>query len=772
MGARADSWTGEKADGRTGGPADGSIAAASKASVRWSALVLLATVVTQPLTAQAGENGGTTAKPVDPETVPRPHGLARLTTEVIRVDGRLDERAWGDAEPLTDFVQSQPHAGLPATEPTVARILYDDRALYFGVLCYDSNPTRLVVTSLEYDLPGQSTRDMDVFSVTLDTFFDRRNSFIFLINPYGAIRDGQTFNDSREVDFAWRAVLQLKTTVHDSGWTLEMAIPWTTLRFDPTQGEQRWGLNMLRRVRRKSEDSYWAPLDRRDAVHRMSKAGTLDGLRDLRSGRNLRIKPFVLGQGLSGRELFQSDGLEFDGGLDVKWGITPGLTVDGTFRTDFSQVEVDQEQVNLTRFPLFFPEQRDFFVENSGSFVLGDVTERNYRMGSSLRDFTLFHSRRIGLSIDRRPIPIIGGVRLTGREGGFEIGVLDMQTESFGEQASENFGVLRVRRNLGESDVGAMFINRQATGDRADGEFNRSYGFDANLVPVDGMIVNSYLARSEANGVSGDRTAARVSLAWRDRIWDASAFVKHVGEAFDPGVGFVRRTGIRHGYATFGAHPRPPLLGLQEINPYAEFHYVTNLDADLLTRRGIVGFDAIFFEGAQIELQLQNRFERVEQPFTPGGDATVAVGDYDFNEWSATLQSSIARPLSARLRLLGGGYFGGSRFSAEASALWRPSYRLSLEAAASRDHIDLATGTFEPLILRSQIRFSGSTNFFANVSVQYNSAVEQVITNLRVNFIHAPLSDIFFVFTERRDVARGIVLERAVTTKITRLFAF
>ena len=352
MGGRAVRRPDGQADRRTGGridlsnlralpptdrPPDRLTARRSQLRIGLTLVLLSPALLSPPSSlAQELENGGSVETAVDPEAVPRPLGFATRTSDVIRIDGHLDEPAWDRAEPLTNFVQSQPDAGLPATERTVARILYDHKALYVGVLCYDSDPTRLVVTSLEYDLPGQSTRDMDVFSFTLDTFLDRRNSFIFLINPYGAIRDGQTFNDSREIDFAWRAVLQLKTTVHDSGWTVEMAIPWTTLRFDPTQGEQRWGLNMLRRVRRKSEDSYWAPLDRRDPVHRMSKAGTLDGLRDLRSGRNLRIKPFVLGQGLSGQDLLQSDGLELDGGLDVKWGITPGLTVDGTFRTDFA----------------------------------------------------------------------------------------------------------------------------------------------------------------------------------------------------------------------------------------------------------------------------------------------------------------------------------------------------------------------------------------------------------------------------------------------------
>lgn len=473
----------------------------------------------------------------------------------------------------------------------------------------------------------------------------------------------------------------------------------------------------------------------------------------------------------SDRYFETGDALEFDGGLDVKWGVTSGLTADGTFRTDFSQVEVDQEQVNLTRFPLFFPEQRDFFVENSGSFILGDVTERNYRMGSSLRDFTLFHSRRIGLSSDRRPVPIVGGARLTGRAGHFELGVLDMQTESFDSQQAENFGVLRLRRNLGNADLGAMFVNRQTTGG-GGGVYNRSLGADANLRMFDHLIVNSYVARTEETNGAGDRTAARVSVAWRDRIWDMSGFVKHVGDGFNPAVGFVRRRGIRHAYATLGAHPRPSVLALQEINPYGEVHVITDLASDLLTRRGVLGLGVNFLDGTAVRLVYQNRFERLDEPFELG-DVAVPVGRYDFHEARAELQTAVARPISGRVELSGGGFFDGHRISVETSALWRPHYRFSLEVGASRDDIELAAGPFSANTVRSQVRFAYSTGLFANVSVQYvDSNVDRlVVTNLRVNLIHAPLSDVFLVYTERRDLDTGTV-ERLITTKITKLFGF
>ncbi|UCG87600.1 MAG: carbohydrate binding family 9 domain-containing protein [Gemmatimonadota bacterium] len=733
---------------------------------------------------QQGALQGGGAYPIDVEAAPRPATEAVYATSAVRVDGRLDEAAWRAAQSVSGFTQSQPDAGYPATERTEVRILYDADRLYVGALCYDSEPDKLVITTLEYGL-GPSTHDMDVFAITLDTFLDRQNAFIWLVNPYGAYRDGQVFNDSRSADYAWRGVVDIKTEVHDSGYTVEMGIPWTTLRFDRTRGEQQWGMQLMRRVRRKREDSYWAPVDRRDLVHRMSKAGTLNGLRDVSPGRNLKIKPFVFATSLSGslHPTGASNDEGLDAGLDVKYGLTSGLTLDLTYNTDFSQAEVDQQRVNLTRFPLFFPEQREFFVENSGSFVLGDVTERNYRMGSSLRDFTLFHSRRIGLS-GGRPIPIFAGGRVTGRAGDFELGLLNVQTEAV-EPASpldpstrtpaENFTVVRVRRSFGGSDAGGMFLNRQATGSSADGEFNRSYGFDVNLHLLDHMIVNSYLVGSDEPGAAdASQLAGRVSVAWRDQLWDASGFVKQVGAAFNPGVGFVRRRGIRHAYATAGAHPQPKVPLVQEMNPFGEIHHLTDSNRELLTREATVGLGVIFLDGSNASLSYSNRFERLDEPFSvdPDGRVVFPAGDYGFHEARVSFRSSAAKPLNFSADVTAGGFYSGSRISIGAAAQWRPSYRLSFRFSASHDDVSGEGGSFTAVVLRSRVQFAASTKLFGSGDVQYNSQTDELIANVRVNLMYAPLSDVFLVYTERRDTGENLVLERSVTAKVTKMFAF
>lgn len=744
------------------------------------AIALAALLISGAARAQTGPGGQASAAdtaprwPIDPETAPRPVGRAFRAAPPIKIDGRLDEPGWWQAEPMENFIQSVPNEGYPATEPTVVRILYDESKLYIGALCYDSRPDRLVVKTLEWEMPGLSTHEIDIFNVYLDTFLDRRSSFMFLVNPGGAYRDGQSFNDSRNLDFGWDGLVEVRTEVHDSGWTVEMAIPWTSLRFDPTREEQVWGLNFFRRSKGKLEDSFWAPLDRRDRGHRVSKAGMLVGLPTVKPGRNLAVRPFVLAGRGSGREVADENrGTTFDGGVDLKYGLSPRLTLDLTYRTDFSQVEVDREQVNLTRFPLFFPEQRDFFLENSGTFQFGDLTEREYRTGSSLREFTLFHSRRIGLA-EGRPVPIVGGVRLTGQAGGFELGLLNVQTEAFEDDPPENFSLVRLRRNLFEAtDVGFMFANRQAMDGSGGQRYNRSFGVDANVAVLGGLILNSYFAVTESPGREGNHTAARVNMGWRDRLWDVGGFVQQIGGDFNPGLEFARRTDMRHFYATAGAHPRPRVSFLLNVNPYLEGHYITDLDGLLETRTGTAGVGVEFRDGGALDLQLSDRFERVERPFRVGTDVRIPVGSYGFQDASARYTSNRGRTVSGSVELSGGGYFGGARRSVGATLLWEPGYRFVMDLSATHNELTVQGRSFTADLYGARLKYAYSTRLYGGVLVQYNAATEEVVRSLRLTFIHAPLSNFYLAYTERRDVGdtKG-VRERFLTAKLTKYFQF
>jgi hypothetical protein len=737
-------------------------------------LTLFLTLAVTPVLAQesaAPVGAAGRQYPIDPETAPRPSTRATRTDRRIEIDGHITEEAWNAAEPLTDFVQQLPNTGALATYPTFVRVLYDDEHLYVSAVCVQ-NRKDIIIAGLQRDFDSGNS---DIFGLTLDTFLDRRNSFLFLVNPGGAIRDEQTFNDSRNIVDAWEGVIRAKTVVTDTAWYAEIAIPFTTLRFARSSNPQDWGVNFVRRVRLVNETSYWAPLDRQYRVHRMSKAGTLTGLEGLTPGRNLTLKPYALAGHSTGSQVPSTSlGARYDGGMDLKYGVTSGLTLDLTTRTDFSQVEVDQEQVNLTRFSTFFPERRDFFIENSGSFSFGDVTERNYRMGASLSDFTLFQSRRIGLTNDGRPISILGGGRLTGRAGPYELGVINMQTDDFEGATTtpaENFTAARVKRNIfGKSDIGVEFLNRQATG--GGGAYNRSWGADANIRLFDVLVINSYIAGSEAPGGRSDGTAGRLSIAWRDRFWDASTFYKRVDDTFDPGMGFLRRRAMEHTFGTVGFHARPAIPHVQEVNPYVSAHYITNLDRLLETRTLAAGVSVAMQPDGFLDAEVRDFFERVPRAFEIFPGDTILAGAYSWREATAGYTTSAARALSGNLRVTAGDFYDGSRTSVGAGATWRPRFDVLMELSLQRNQVDLPRGAFDADVAGLRVRYSWSTALFGSAFVQYNAESKQLVTNARINFRYAPLSDVFLVYTDRRNQRTDSTNERSIAIKATKLVAF
>ena len=669
---------------------------------------------------------------------------------------------------ITDFIQQLPRTGYPATFRTVVHVMYDADHLYIGAILFDPDPSKAITAGKERDFTSSSS---DLFGLVLDTFKDRRNSFLFLVNPAGAVRDEQTYNDSRTVVEAWEGVSKARTSMSDTAWTVELEIPLRTLRFDATRSPQDWGVNFIRRVRRTSETSYWAPLERQYRLHRMSKAGTLTGLDSLRPGRNLQFKPYAVGRNSSGAQVPASSvGTNGDVGLDIKYGVTPSLTLDATYNTDFSQVEVDQEQVNLTRFSLLFPERREFFIENSGAFLFGDVTERNYRTGASPSDFTFFNSRQIGLTPDGRPIPIAGGARLTGRVGQWDIGALDMQTQRAFNAPAENFGVLRARRNLfGRSDIGVLFQNRAATDSNT---WNRSIGTDANLRLGSNTIVNAYIARSDAPGATKDGTAARTQLAYRGRLWDNSVMWKRVSDAFSPGIGFVRRRNFQQFYGTIGAHPRPKLRRISEINPYVLVDYITDLHSQLDTRTISGGFDVTLKSEALLSMLVSDQFDRIEQTFTLVPGRTVAPGAYHWREGTVKYTMAPASRLIGTANATVGNFYTGNRRSAGGGVTWRASPSLAIETSYQRNAVSLATGDFVANLAGFKMRYAFSTTLLSSAFVQYNTQTRSFSTNARINWRWAPLSDLFVVYTDRRDSESWARNERSLALKVTRMLAF
>jgi hypothetical protein len=746
----------------------------------------------------------------DLELLPRPS--VRITRAVgpVVLDGRLDEAAWQGLEPITEFVQAEPNAGAPPSERTEVWIVYDDKHLYIAARMWESEPDRLVTGGMERDVPGILMEEMDSFGVTLDPFLDRRSSFIFFVNPVGGLKDGQGAQDGRTRDYGWNGVVDARTTIDDEGWTVEMAIPWRTLRYDPSVEEPVWGLNLSRRIRRRNEVSYWAPLDRRNRIFLMSRAGTLTGMTDLPRARNLNVKPFTLASHSGGGAIpEEARGPAFDGGLDVKWGLTPSLTLDLTWRTDFSQVEVDQQQVNLTRFPVFFPELREFFLENSGTFSFGDLEggPGGPRLGTSLRDFTLFHSRQIGLRAGR-PVPLLGGGRITGRTAGLEVGLLNVQSEAFEGRLAENFSVVRLRRDLsGNSNVGFIFTSRDPLGGRGGGgpdgrgpagrdplptpgsanvapptpqPANRAVGVDANLRFGGSLWVNSYVALTE-NGADRDQ-AARLSVGWRDPFWNGSASYRRIGEDFNPGVGFIRRTGIHQGYATLGVHHRPQTPRIQEIAPYVETTRILDLGGRLESASSRAVLGVTLPDRSSLNLSWNREEERLSAPFRIRPGTSIPVGDYGFSQVALNVRSSQGRALSGNAGVSGGGFYDGRRLALSGGLRWQPDHRLILDMDATYNDLEVQDSRFTADLysLRAQVATSNVLSFTG--FVQYNGDADEITSNLRLNYIHAPLSDIFLLYTERRGAGGGAggagpggggaAVERFLTLKVTRLLAF
>jgi hypothetical protein len=692
----------------------------------------------------------------------------------MKIDGKLDEAEWASAPLLTNFVQQLPRTGYPATFPTSVRILYDADHIYIGAINHDPEPGKAITVGLQHDFESGNS---DIFGLTIDTFLDRRNSFLFLVNPKGAVRDEQTYNDSRGVIDAWEGVITVRTSQNDSSWIAEIEIPTRTLRFDAGKGTQDWGINLIRRVRRVNETSYWSPLERQYRVHRMSKAGTLTGFEGLRQGRNLQLKPFALSGNSRGAQVPSTSlGTKSDAGLDAKYGVTPQLTLDLTYNTDFAQVEVDQEQVNLTRFSLFFPERREFFIENSGAVQFGDVQERNLRTIATLRDFSLFNSRRIGLTGDGRPIPIAGGGRLSGRIGESEVGLVNMQTSAAFGLPAENFSVARVRRNVyGSSDIGLMLLNRQASD---TGLFNTSFGVDANIRPVQYTVINAYYAKSDGNGTAHDGDATRLSIGYRSPFWNNSLMWKSVSDRFDPGMGFIRRKAMYETYGTVGVHHRPKIRGIQEVSPSIEVDYIADRQSRLETRTISAGLDVSFVPDGTLAIDFNNQFDRIESAFTVYPGIKVDTGSYGFGEGTIRYTSGQTRTVSGNIGVSGGGYYNGTRRTLSGGLTWRPRYDFSVDGTFQRNDVELPQGAFTADVAGARVRYAWSTTLSGSAFVQANTQNKTRVLNARINWRWAPLSDLFLVYTERRNAdpdrltTVDALNERTIALKITRMFAF
>jgi hypothetical protein len=696
----------------------------------------------------------------------------------IRLDGNLEEPIWQRADSAFGFRQREPSEGTAASELTSVRVLYDDEYLYVGVWAYDSDPSRIVSRQLERDAPlglsrfGPAGAD-DAIEIILDTFHDQRNAYYFATNPNGVQVDGYITDESESPDINWDAVWDVRARRTTFGWTAEFAIPMRSLRFR-SAAEQTWGFNVQRVVVRKTEQNLWTAWSRdNEGLHRISRAGLLTGLDSLTSRVSAYVKPYILAEAEQNYILRPNGSILFDpkAGADAKIGLKSGLNIDLTVNTDFAQVEADDEQIDLSRFNLFFPEKREFFLENAGIFEFGAPQF----FGPPL--MLLFFSRRIGLKrtgfAGALPVPMLAGGRLTGRVGGQTVGFLDVVTgrDDVLNAPLTNFAVARVKRDWGRAGyVGGIVTHRY----EEMGVSNLAAGIDWARWLSQPLVFEGFFSGTVDSRPVGNAIAWQLKLDYTgDWIgW----LVEHteIGPNFRPEVGFVMRGDMARTNAGMRLTPRPRIPGLRKIDIFNQFQYIVSQKTrEIQDRLWEISFMPQLDSGDQGRAAFQYLFQRLVDPFelTPG--VIVPPGDYTDLSLDLSLQSARNRAVAGELSGGFGRFWSGTRWSAAASAIYN-SPHVGIELAYAHNDVDVPGGAFTTDLFQTRIKLAVNTRLFGAALLQYNSQTESFSANLRIDWIHRPGSDLFIVFNERRGVD-GRLWEpgaRAFIVKLTYLHWF
>ncbi|MGH9312812.1 MAG: DUF5916 domain-containing protein [Vicinamibacterales bacterium] len=724
--------------------------------------------------------------PVPPETITRDAaGKATVRAlrlgEPLRLDGTLDEGVYGANPPFGGFIQVVPKAGAPSSERTDVWVMFDTTNMYVAARCWDSAPPeKWVANELRRDTA--QLRQNDTFGVMFDTFYDRRSGFMFYTNPLGAVADYSVVDEGQS-NTDWNPVWNVRTGRFDGGWTVEMAIPFKTLRYRSGPG-QVWGIQLRRSIRRKNEWTYLTPVPASlagpQALNRISAAGTLVGLDLPPASRNLELKPYAISRLTTDRvrnpPLLVD--LDWDLGGDVKYGVTANLTADLTINTDFAQVEIDEQQVNLTRFNLFFPEKRDFFLEGRGifDFARGGPSSGTMMTAATSDTPYLFYSRRIGLNRNR-VVPIVAGGRLTGKAGRFAVGAMNIQTgeETVSATRPTNFTVLRVKRDvLRRSTIGAMATNRSVS--TVGHSANQGYGVDGAFSFYQNVAMGGYYARTATPGLEGDPESYQGKLDYMADRYGARAEYLKIGDGFNPEVGFVRRADMRRSFASLRFSPRPASIkAVRKFTWEASLEYILNGAGSLETRQQSGRFNIELDSSDQFTVEANRNYELLIRPFEVG-PVVVPTGGYNFNDVLVSYALGQQRRVSGTVSLQAGGFYDGT-LTALSFTGGRVSItkRFSLEPSVIVNWVDLPVGDVTQELYRARTDYAFSARMFASALLQYNSTDNSFSSNLRFRWEYWPGSEFFFVWTDERDtLARGdaALRNRAFVAKITRLVRF
>ena len=650
----------------------------------------------------------------------------------VKLDGVLNEPDWSEAIPATGFIQRELFEGEPSTEKTEVRILFDRDNLYVGVMCYDSEPERIIHAEMRKD---GAVRHDDNFAVILDTYNDKRNGFYFRTNPNGARYDGRTQVGDDGVQEEWDSLWDVATKITDEGWVAEMMIPFKSLRFtdDP---EQVWGVNFSREIARKNEETLWCAWRRDDGITQLTKAGELTGLRNIRRGRQVQLKPYALG-GLE-REEGDSD-RTLKGGLDVRYPLTSDLTLDLTTFTDFAQVESDRDRINLTRFSLYYPEKREFFLEGAEIFEFAS------------RYTNPFYSRRIGIDQENeQQVPILGGAKLTGKAGRYNIGVINMQTDKKGEQPSTNYSVVRVKRDvLKSSYIGMIATNLYDADDHENQAYGVDFAYNTDSFLTDkNFEVEGYVAENRTPGVNHGTHAGRFSMTFPNDLVSARFLHHTVGENYAPEVGYVRRSGIRQTSSYVSYRPRPGIPGVRQLRfTPASINYYTDMNDRLLTREFEITPLAIeFTTNDEIDFEIVQSYEYLDEDFEIFEGVTIPIDSYTWWNYSARFESNPSRPVSIELGVDWGEFFSGDREEIDIEADYNLNKHISLSTDATFNSITVGDESFDTQEYSGRINLNISPRLTSLAFVQWNNESKETVLNFRVHFIPQIGSDIYIVY--------------------------
>ena len=692
----------------------------------------------------------------------------------LRIDGQLDESLYASVRPVSDFIQVEPNDGEPATQKTEVWFSFDQTNVYVTFRAWESRPDRMIVNEMRRD-STQNILQNETVAFILDTYYDRRNGVLFHINAIGGRLDGQVTNE-RQYNSDWNPIWDHAVGRFAGGWTLETAVPFKSLRYRPGR-DQVWGFNARRINRWKNEISYVTRVPNAlgiRGIFQTSQAATLVGIEAPPGSRNLEVKPYVISDlttDVTADPAIRNDP-GGDVGLDLKYGVTPNLTADFTYNTDFAQVEADEEQVNLTRFSLFFPEKREFFLENQGLFEFGGATGR-FSGDTPL----LFFSRRIGLDAGRE-IDIQAGGRLTGRVGAFSVGVLNIRTDEdvVSNTPVTDFSAVRIKRDvLRRSSIGGIFTRRSVALNGVGS--NETYGVDGTFAFFNNLAINTYWARTRTEDLSRDDTSHRLDLNYNGDRYGVELERLRIGDNFKPEVGFLRRDDMRKSFAQFRFSPRPAsIASVRKFSWIGSITYIEDGPGRLETRESRGEFGIEFENSDALNVSYTDTYEFLDEPFRIVSGVTIPGGGYNFSTLALRFTMGQHRKASGILSIQQGSFFGGDKTAVGYSrGRVEISPQLAIEPSVSVNRVTLPVGSFTTNLVSSRLTYTLTPKMFVSGLVQYNSSRHSVAANVRFRWEYRPGSELFIVYNDTRDTEGGGFPElqsRAFIVKINRLFRF